>query len=222
MSIQKNLEDSNLEHAVNKFRQHVETLGLSVVDDVNFSNLAAHLRSQGGIINPTFDPAEHSIDEGFWLKVLDADGRIVACHAERVFRTTDFISELIDSGRLWWGKSEPPAAMGWRGEITPPTCHISGKVAYAGSMFISPEFRGRGLSKTLPLLSRALILKNHKTDFHTGIVRHKLAATKVPRSNYGFTHVDELFTGVLPGVTGAPEKVFLCWMNRADSISTAT
>jgi hypothetical protein len=222
VAIGNSLEDTNLEQAATKLKQRVEELGLSVFDDTDFANLAAHLRSQGAIINPTFDPAEHSINEGFWLKVLDAEGRIIGCHAERVFRTPDFIDHLIEGGRLWWSKSKPPAATVWRGKITPPSCRISGAVAYAGSMLISPAFRGIGLSKTLPLLSRALILKNHKTDFHTGIVRHALASTKVPRSNYGFTHVDAIFTGVLPGVTGAPEEVFLCWMNRADSISTVT
>lgn len=211
---------SDLKQISDLLRLRVEDLGLNVSLDEDFAELAGHLRTQGAVVNPSFDPSDHTITEGFWLKVTNADGHVIACHAERIFRTSDFVSDLIESGRLWWGKSEPRNAATWRTPIVAPERQISGVVAYAGSMLIAPSHRGIGLSKVLPLISRAMMLRKYDTDFHTGIVRQGLASSKVPRENYGFPHVDCIFSGVLPGVSGSRENVFLCWMNKNQAISS--
>lgn len=209
---------SDLEQISDILRLRAEELGLSVSLNEDFGELASHLRSQGAVVNPSFDPNDHDISEGFWIKAVNSDGHVIACHAERVFRTSDFVSDIIESGRLWWGKSEPASASTWRTPILPPASKIYGVVAYAGSMLIAPTYRGIGLSKILPLLSRAIILKKYGTDFHTGIVRQGLASSKVPSENYGFPNIDPIFSGVLPGVAGNKETVFLCWMDKHQAI----
>jgi hypothetical protein len=87
-------------------------------------------------------------------------------------------------------------------------------------MLIDKRYRKIGLSYYLPLLSRAICMAEFKTDFHTGIVRESLAASIVPTQRYGFSNVEKIFRGVLPGVTGNPEDVFLCWMDANEALNT--
>lgn len=208
---------------VNKFvdavTRRITDLGLKVAAIDDFLQLSEHLKKSYAVVNPTFDPIENDIKDGFWLRVTDHSGQIVACHAERIFHTNDFIGEFIETGRLWWSnrKDDPKK---WRGEITAPSRLMSGKVAYAGSMLINQFHRGLGLSLYLPYLSRALCMKRFRTSFHTGIVRENLSKSKIPADRYGFPNVEKIFHGILPGVTGPSEDVFLCWMNYRDAMNT--
>ena len=201
-------------------RQAVQKLDLHAEICQDMVELKQHLASKRAIINPSFDADEHTLKSCFWLKIRNQDGEIIACHAERVFETRDFISELIETGRLWWDASKPIPPSNWRNELSAPDRLIHGRVAYAGSMLIDPKYRGIGLSRYLPYLSRAIAIQDLDTDFHTGIVRQSLAASRVPRENYGFSQIDQIFHGLLPGVAGEPEAVFLCWMDRSEALTT--
>jgi hypothetical protein len=201
-------------------KRKILDLGLNVTRVDDFKDLSIHLKSQNAVINPSFDPHEHTIKEGFWLRVENKAGKVVACHAERIFRTTDFVAELIETGSLWWQKNQPVSPQFWRSDIVFASAQLNGSVAYAGSMLIDPSYRGIGISRYLPFMSRAIALQEFCTSFHTGIVRQSLAASKVPRKSYGFSKVDLLFSGTLPGVKGPKEDVYLCWMDRAEALTT--
>lgn len=218
MDRQKEIEC--LDTFVAKVEQKIFELGLKVFRVGDFRDLSAHLQSQNAVINPSFDPREHYIRQGFWLRVENEAGETVACHAERIFETADFVTEFIETGRLWWEKNHPVRAEAWRSEIVFSFNPLSGSVAYAGSMLISPPYRGKGISRYLPMMSRAIAMRDFLTDFHTGIVRQSLAASKIPRENYGFSKIDFLFSGILPGVKGAYENVYLCWMDRAEGLAS--
>jgi hypothetical protein len=208
-----------LQRSVDRMVEKIATLGLSLVVENDFEDLRAHLAAQGAVVNPSFDPQHHDLADGFWLRVVDAVGDTVACHAERIYRTPDFVGEFIETGRLWHPDGVPGPTAAWRGAITRPERLIAGNVAYAGSMLIRTDHRGAGLSLLLPYLSRSLCLRNYATDFHTGIVRQSLAGSRVPTQGYGFPRTTLCFRGVLPGVKGPFEDVHLCWMSREEGFA---
>jgi hypothetical protein len=208
---------------INRFidavRLRIKNLGFEVKAIDDFVDLSKHLKTNNATVNPTFDPNENEIRDGFWLKVTNSSGQIIACHAERIFHSNDFISEFIETGRLWWSNREDDPKK-WRDEIISPRSAMAGTIAYAGSMLINEGQRGIGLSLYLPYLSRALCMKHFRTNFHVGIVRENLSRSKVPGDRYGFPNVDKVFRGILPGVRGPAEDVFLCWMNYRDAMNT--
>jgi len=196
--------------------------GYSISIEHDFERLRDHLSTQGAVINPSFDPAEHDLAQAFWLRVDDQEGQTIACHAERIYSTDDFVSEFLASGRLWWHRTSPIPAETWRGQLAELPICLRGNVAYAGSMLISKPHRGRGLSLFLPYLSRALCLRNYRTSFHTGLVRESLAGSAVPTGNYGFPRTTPIFRGTLPGLIGPYEQVHLCWMDRHEGFARLT
>ncbi len=208
-----------LQLCIEKITEEIFKCGYSISIEHDFEKLREHLSTQGAVINPSFDPAEHNLEQAFWLRVDDQDGQTIACHAERVYATSDFASEFLASGRLWWHRRPPIPAAHWREKLADLPICLRGNVAYAGSMLISKPHRGRGLSLFLPYLSRALCLRNYRTNFHTGLVRESLAGSAVPTGNYGFPRTTPIFRGTLPGLNGPHEQVHLCWMDRHEGIS---
>lgn len=208
-----------LQGCIDNLTSAVTAMGFNLSVEDDFTDLKSHLHGQSAVINPTFDPDEHDLQDAFWLRVSDPFGKTIACHAERIYRTDDFVTDYIESGRLWWNRSQARPAPEWRGAVEPPPIRISGSVAYAGSMLIAKEHRGVGLSLILPYLSRALCLRNFHTDFHTGIVRQSLAGSVVPTSNYGYPRTTPVFRGLLPGVKGEFESVHLCWLTRDEGVN---
>lgn len=204
---------------IDAIQEEIRRLGYEATIENNFDDLREHLINEGAVINPSFDPSEHDLADAFWLRIEDENGSTVACHAERVYETDDFVAEYIDAGRLWWHRSAVASPSTWRDQVTAPPVRLCGRVAYAGSMLIAQAHRGRGLSLFLPYLSRALCFRNYGTNFHTGIVRERLAGSSVPTSNYGFPRTTPIFNGTLPGLNGPFERVHLCWMNRSEGLS---
>lgn len=205
-----------LQSCIDRLTEAISERGFSLVIEDDFEDLKSHLASQSAVINPSFDPEEHDLGDAFWLRVTDSLGSTVACHAERIYRASDFVTDYVETGRLWWQKHAPRPHVEWRDEITKPPIQLAGTVAYAGSMLIAKPHRGIGLSLILPYLSRALCLRNYHTDFHTGLVRQSLAGSVVPTDNYGFPRTSPIFRGLLPGLQGDFEQVHLCWLTRRE------
>jgi len=207
-----------LQSCIDRLTDAVHQRGMNISIEHDFSELKNHLASQSAVINPSFDPDEHELDDAFWLRISDPGNRTIACHAERIYRSPDFIADYLETGRLWWHRKNPRPIAEWRSEISPLPIQLSGVVAYAGSMLIAKPHRGQGLSLILPYLSRALCLRNYQSDFHTGLVRQSLASSTVPIHNYGFPRTSPIFRGLLPGVEGEFEQIHLCWLTRDEGI----
>ncbi|MBL8835069.1 MAG: hypothetical protein JNL66_02445 [Alphaproteobacteria bacterium] len=209
-------EFASIQRYVDAIIDAIAAMHLSVVIETDFMALYRFLRSQpGAFVYPTFNPFESDLSrDSFWLRVIDGEGTTVACHAQRVFVTEDF-RDLIRTGRLWFGAGAPldPA----RTSLIDPTALITGRVAHAGSLWIDPGQRKRGLSVWLPYLSRLACLRNFSPDFFSALVFERMAAAGVPAQAYGYTHVEPILTGHF-APTDRDETVYVCYMSWRDAV----
>jgi hypothetical protein len=213
----RNSYESICMHAITFLSWEIKKLGLFYQIQEDPKEMNSFLRKNNYIVNPTFDNEKLNNDEILWIGVRDQDGNIVGCHAEKLFWTTDFIKNQISSGLLWGESAEKIKLEDMKFS---DNYKIHGIVSYAGSMFIEHQFRNKNLSFIIPHLSRAVIFIKYRNNFCTGIVRENLASTNLPRKNYGFTHVDFLYHGKLPGSSLDSENVYLCWMNQYDLVKS--
>jgi hypothetical protein len=210
-------EFSSLQRYVDAIIDRLAEYHLSVVIETDFSALYRFMSTRhGAIVNTTFNPFESDLHrDSYWLRVIDGDGETVACHAQRIFVVANFC-DLVRSGRLFSNTWEPldPA----RTELVPPTMLLQGRVAYAGSLWVNNEHRGKGLAVWLPYLSRLACLRNYEPDFFTACVFEKIAASGVPARYYGYTHVEPLLHGY-SAVTGKNDTMYICYMPWRDAVS---
>ena len=197
--------------------EEIARRGFNIAVDDDLHGLRRYLTSVGAYDNPSFDPREHDLSHSaFWLRIEDSHGKIVASHAERIYKCADFVSEIIETDRIWFDRGVQTPKREWRTEVVHPPVKIRGSIGFAGGMFIVPEHRGSGLSVFLPYLSRSLCLRNYVTDWHTGLVRQNIAASPVPIGYYGFPRTTHLFHGTIPRTAGEFKDLHLCWMTREE------
>lgn len=188
--------------------------------DPDLSGWAAHMRTAPGIsaVNPTFDPDVCRLDRsnGFWIKLVGDGGRIVACHAARLFVTPDFREEIV-SERLWHDKGL--RALG-RVELALPADMevLSGRVVHEGGAWVHPDHRARGYAATMVAVLRALALRQWACDWFNGICLEKIARSGVVFNTYHFTRMVPCTTGWCPPV-GRDAPLWMPYMSRAECLA---
>lgn len=210
-------EFASLQRYVDAIVDKLAELHLSIVIETDFSALYRFISSRpGAIVNTTFNPFESDLHrDSYWLRVINGEGETVACHAQRIFVVDDFC-DLVRSGRLFSNSWEPLDPH--RTTLTPPSVPLKGRVAYAGSLWVDPAYRGQGLAVWLPYLSRLACLRNYEPDFFVACVFEKIAASGVPARYYGYTHVEPLLMGY-SAVTRKDDTMYICFMSWRDAVS---
>jgi len=211
------LEFGLLQQNIDAIVEKIATLNLNMSIETDFYELYRFLKFHTDtFIYPTFDPHMSDVSRGsFWIRLIDDQGLTVATAAEKVFETDDFFT-LMESGQLWFRKGMP-AAERPQLDVKRPSTKLTGKIGHAGSFWVAPRWRGKGLSLYLPYLRRSLSLRNYTTDFHTCLVFKGLAHSRVPRSYYGYPHVELCLSGFFPP-TGKHEDVYICYISAEESI----
>lgn len=198
-------------------------LGYKVTANESFYDFRRHLADVGMYESPIFDPDEHDLSsDAFWLQVEDKSGRIIACHAERVFTCDDFVTQKVESDKIWFSRGLKTESSTWRTEIHHPPLVLSGRVALAGSMFVDPEHRGTGISLYLPYLSRSISIHRYGVDWNTGLVRENILNSRIPTLYYGYPRTALLFSGRLPRTNTNFQDIHLCWISRIESAQKLT
>lgn len=209
-------EFASVQGYVDAIIDRLAALHLSVAIETDFNALFRFISSRAGaIINPTFNPFENMLDrDSYWLRVINSEGDVVACHAQRMFVVEDFC-DLVRSGRLFSETWEPvdPA----RTQVIPPTVTVRGRIAYAGSLWVDNEHRKKGLSVWLPYLSRLACLRNFEPDFFTACIFEKIAHSGVAERYYGYTHVEPITTGY-SSITRGQDTMYVCYMSWRDAV----
>ena len=210
-------EFAQLQRYVDAITDRLAELHLSVVIETDFNALYRFIGSRpGAIVNTTFNPFESDLHrDSYWLRVINDEGKTVACHAQRIFVVDDFC-DLVLSGRLFSNSWAPLDTT--RTELVRPKSLLSGRIAYAGSLWVDAEERGKGLAVWLPYLSRLACLRNYEPDFFVCCVFGKIALSGVALKYYGYTHVEPLLRGYSP-VTRRDDTMYICYMPWRDAVS---
>ena len=169
------------------------------------------------IVNPTFDPSFSDLSPGdaFWISISDTSGSVVACIADRLIQTENFMAE-IESGRLWYNSPSPEQ----RVELTTEASDLlyPGMVGHAGGLWVHPKARGIGLSWLLPRLCRALSIMNWNVDRHCGMVFGDLYASGMTAQSYGFPESARCINGWFPP-THSEQLVYVVHISREQLLS---
>jgi hypothetical protein len=170
-------------------------------------------------VHPIFDPAHHDLSpaNSFWIAGHDESGRLVATQAAHLFDMTGSTLEReLLSMRLWFGEPEKYRAAGTRFIVNcPPAKLITGRVVFSGCAVYHPKFRGRGLSRILPRMSRALAYSQWNTDTTISMVAPILLEKNVEKS-YGYTKHAPLIR--LQGSAWGDIDLELVWMPRDEML----
>jgi len=201
----------------------VRSLGIRLSLSTDFEELAhvnAANRSDWYPLMPNFDPRHSAVGEknAFWLKGIDAQGDVVLCHAVRlyVFGVTTLKDEL-ESLHFYYDRPETAMAAGLSIEVTAPMASfIDKRVSYSGALWVRRDFRGGGLARLIPPLSRALALTRWYPAYHTCILMQP-TVEKGMAGVYGYDHLEyAIWVRNLPGFT-ANLKSAVCWKTTEEA-----
>jgi hypothetical protein len=214
-------QDVIIETCLDETVRHLTKIGLAPTFSEDLSGWVAMIESAPGRdrVNPTFHPLHSDVtpDNAFWIKLTDADtGRAIACIANRVFETDDWL-EVMRSQRLWF-RSPPGRPI----DIVPDSLPlIAGRVGHHGGLWIHPEFRKHGLSGFMTRLARCRSLGRWNVDWHCGLVAAKIAEKGLPTTpvtGYGYPRMALVIDGRYP-VIDHPERVFVPWISRDEMLA---
>jgi len=195
--------------------------GMELTIGTDFETYAELRRYQDGRgpVSAMFDPAVADVNEmnGFWVLGRNAAGDIVHTQAVRSFDMNDEATARRFYGNLdsYFSKVHDADALGARCAFPMMRQRIQGgKVCYHGEIWLSREYRGRGLSALLPHLLMALAFVRWAPVYMFGLVPAKLASCGIA-CQYGYYHVEpEGF--VLEGGGPATANRWLVWMADDD------
>lgn len=195
----------------------VRQLGIRLSLSTDFEELAevnARHRHDWYPLMPNFDPRHCALDSqnAFWIKGIDAQGDVVLCHAVRLYLVKDAaLKGELESLRFYYDRPEHAIANGMSIDVTAPVAEtIKGRVSYSGALWVRSDFRGGGLARLIPPLSRALAVTRWYPAYHTCILMQP-TVEKGMAGVYGYDHLEyAIWVRNLPGFT-AHLKSAVCW-----------
>lgn len=155
-------------------------------------------------------------DTAFCILGRNAAGEVVATQAARFYDISKSnLQREAESLRLFYGSAEKPADAACRVRA-PIAKKIAGYVAYSGSGWYRPDYRGIQLSAILPRISRAYALARWNTQttvsfINVGLVKRGIAA------RYGYTRLDGEVR--LQNIFAADFKGVVAWMPQDELVS---
>lgn len=207
----------NIQAVISLYLDELDRMGLELTVETDMAGWADVMRSapKMSLLNPTFDPSESHLHPGnsFWLR-LRHEGQTVACIANRLFITDDYIG-LKRSFRLWYDLKPVLVRQPLNIVLPEDVPHINGRVGHHGGLWVHPDWRGHGLAGTLPRLTRALSMRHFDVDWHCGAVLKHIADRGLPLKAYGYPHMDICIDGYFP-VTNQNETVYMGWITRPE------
>lgn len=171
-------------------------------------------------ISPLFDPAFSRISpaNAFWIEGCNSAGETVATQACRGFDWTDTtLKEESESLRIFYADPARMAAPGETCVVTAPSAdRITGWVAYSGSGWYRPDFRGRELSAILPRISRAYALARWGIEITVSFVEDVLIEKGVV-ARYGYRRIEHGITW--RARVGGDLGMAILWMPRTELLA---
>lgn len=169
-------------------------------------------------LTPNFDPDECALDRdnAFWLKGINDEGDVVLCHAVRLYSLRHALAGDIEGLNFYFDDPQRAWAAGARTAVTAPSAAMSGRLAYSGALWVRSDFRGFGLARLIPPLSRTLALTQWYPANHTCFLMQPTVEKGMARV-YGYDNLE--YAIMLMNMPGFPPllKCALCW-KTADEV----
>ncbi len=144
----------------------------------------------GENINPAYDYRYNRLDwsNALWVHAVDQDGKIVGQVAAKLVADEPNLYEAYRTERFWYANRRAVDDCAVQ-MLSPATKRISGLISTSGSIWVHRDRRKTGMSGQLARVARALMLKEHNSDFHTGMVKQALFEAGMMKV-YGHVHSD--------------------------------
>jgi len=142
---------------------------------------------------PTYDVRCNTIgpDDAFCIMGRDGHGKVVATHAGRHFNLK--LSNFHDLARSLQLMYEHPTSCKRPGETCTVTAKaaqsISGSVVFSGAAWYHPDYRGKGLSRIVPILSRAYAFTHWNMDYLVAMMSEGVVTGGMTERT-GYTNID--------------------------------
>jgi len=142
---------------------------------------------------PTYDVRCNTIgpDEAFCILGRDRCGKVVATHAGRLFnlRFSNF-HDLAQSLLLMYEHPDQSKQPGETCQVTAKAAQsIAGRVVFSGAAWYHPDYRGKQLSRILPLLSRAYAFTRWNMDYLVAMMSEGVVRGGMTERT-GYTNID--------------------------------
>jgi len=149
-------------------------------------------------VPPTHDPDKCVLTEAnaFWSYLETEDGRRIACHAQRLFVTDDFI-EACQAQTAFMDRM--PVIDQTPADITREAADldIRGRVNIGGAVWIHPDWRGRDLL-IYARMSRAVALRHWLWDWIVGFAYNTSNRKAMALTGFGFSRAVPFIDGHYP------------------------
>jgi hypothetical protein len=195
--------------------------GLRIEVSCDFQKFYDAIRSlDGGYreeINPAFDYHYNRLDwsNALWLQAIDKTGTVMGQVAAKVVAPEPSLYDAYQTERFWFANRRPSTPAGVE-MLSDSTRQIKGIITTGGCVWVHQSRRKSGLSGRITVLARALMIKEHRSDFHTGMVKQKLFEKNM-LTTYQQRHSDLSLT---LGMFGYPMHTI--WSSRAESLELFT
>jgi len=170
-------------------------------------------------LTPNFNSRQCGLhpENAFWLKGVDDSGDVVLTHCVRLYALRNTLKEEIESLRFYFDDPDAAREAGANTQVTAPmAARMNGRVTYSGALWVRSDFRGAGLARLIPPLSRALALTRWYPQHHMCILTQPTVERGMAPV-YGYEDLEyTIWLRNLPGF--APElKCALCWMTNEEA-----
>jgi hypothetical protein len=163
-------------------------------------------------LTPVFKPQYNRLaaDNAFWIEGVDEDGDTVVTNAARLYDLgARSLADELTSLRVFFDDPAPHLAIGDSVEVTAPSpLRITGRVVYAGGLWVRPDYRRHGFAKILPRLTRSCALTRWNPERFWTMVELDLDEVGMTRA-YGYLGGEERIATHLTAWRGDLDYLFL-------------
>jgi GNAT superfamily N-acetyltransferase len=163
-------------------------------------------------LTPVFKPRYNRLDadNAFWIEGVDARGETVVTNAARLYDLgTRSLAEELTSLRIFFDDPAPHLSAGESVEVTAPSpFRITGRVVYAGGLWVRPDYRRHGFARLLPRLTRSYALTRWNPDRFWTMVELDLDEVGMTRV-YGYLEGEERIATHLASWRGDLDYLFM-------------
>ena len=192
-------------------------LGLTLHTDDDMNAFVDYLSRQEEThgVPTSHDPRLCYLHPGnsFWIYVRHTlSGDIVACHAQRLIITDDFVEECM--AQTLFENLAPNLDTEPLGIDEADDVRFSGRIVFGGGTYIRPDWRGTGLL-IFNRASRTIALRHFRADYLCGMQMNTARRQDLALNGFNFAHVIPFIKGGLPRKPQA-DDVQVSWSSRAE------